>query len=114
MAAMTITRTDGLTTEVDGTLSNAALRTLSLDDLRACYVAAQRGRKIAWQHGNAAAVIALDGYLQRITLIGVEAASGPRHQSPCVCGTYNRCAGVRADDARRSGNWRDAVRSYCD
>lgn len=36
------------------------------------------------------------------------------HQTPCVCGPYDRCGDVRVSDAQRSGNWRDRFRSYCD
>lgn len=38
----------------------------------------------------------------------------PLHDTPCVCSVYDRCNGVRADDARRSGNWRDRFRAYND
>lgn len=36
------------------------------------------------------------------------------HEPVCVCGPYDRCKGVREDDARRSGNWRDLHRAYND
>lgn len=42
------------------------------------------------------------------------AAAPSLHDSPCVCGTYDRCKGVRAQDAARSGNWRDQFRAYND
>lgn len=38
----------------------------------------------------------------------------PGHDTPCVCGPYDRCAAVRAADAQRSGNWRDQFRAYND
>lgn len=38
----------------------------------------------------------------------------PLHETPCVCGTYDRCSGVRAEDAAQSGNWRDRFRAYND
>jgi hypothetical protein len=37
-----------------------------------------------------------------------------RHQTPCVCSPYDRCAEVRQADAQFSGNWRDRFRSYND
>lgn len=38
----------------------------------------------------------------------------PMHETPCVCGPYDRCRGVRAENAAASGNWRDRFRAYND
>jgi hypothetical protein len=38
----------------------------------------------------------------------------PMHETPCVCSVYDRCNGVRAEDAAKSGNWRDRFRAYND
>lgn len=37
-----------------------------------------------------------------------------RHQTPCVCGPYDRCWEFRIATTRRSGNWRDLYRAYND
>lgn len=37
-----------------------------------------------------------------------------QHQTPCVCGPYDRCNEVRMADAQWSGNWRDRFRAYND
>lgn len=36
------------------------------------------------------------------------------HDTPCVCGTYDRCKGIRRQDAIREGNWRAEFRAYND
>lgn len=38
----------------------------------------------------------------------------PMHETPCICGPYDRCRGRRAQDAQDSGNWRDQFRAYND
>lgn len=36
------------------------------------------------------------------------------HEDPCRCDPYDRCRGVREQDAYESGNWRDRFRAYND
>lgn len=33
------------------------------------------------------------------------------HDTPCVCGAYDRCSGVRAEDARRAPTHNAAIRA---
>lgn len=40
--------------------------------------------------------------------------ANPGHDTPCVCGTYDRCTAQREADFRRTGNWRDLHRAYND
>lgn len=37
-----------------------------------------------------------------------------QHDSPCVCGPYDRCKGIRRQDAIRENNWRAEFRAYND
>lgn len=47
-------------------------------------------------------------------VVTVDAPSEEPHDTPCVCGTYDRCKGMRQRDYARSGNVRDLHRAYND
>jgi hypothetical protein len=66
------------------------------------------------RHWTVADVKACAGTTAPAPEVPLNRFGNPLHETPCVCGTYDRCSGVRAEDAAQSGNWRDRFRAYND